>query len=122
MIEITVALTDDVYERVEHYARLTGLSLEEVITQGVDLAFPMLPWPSQPVTELNDSQVIALADLQMEAGQAQRHQALLQRQSAATLTEIERIELTQLTNLYRVALWRKSEGLREAVHRGLINP
>jgi hypothetical protein len=120
MTELTIFLPDETYQRLEKYAEWVGQSLENVITHSVEF-LPDVPVNTPDMIDLSDEDVLALASLEMEAAQDQRLSHLLDRQQAGTLSDAERIELSQLMSVYKIQLLRKSQGQREAVRRGLLN-
>ncbi len=73
----------------------------------------------EPISELSDSAVLALADSTMEPSDDLRLSELLYRQQAELLSEPEHVELAQLMEVYQEGLLLKAEGLAEAVRRGL---
>ena len=75
-----------------------------------------------PISTLTDEEVLVLADTKMDPVQNDRLAELQTRGKADGLTEAERIELLSLLHLYQVGQLRKSEGLAEAVRRGLRPP
>lgn len=74
------------------------------------------------VSTLTNEDVLALADAKMDPVQNDRLAELQTRGKADGLTEAERVELLSLLHLYQVGQLRKSEGLAEAVRRGLRTP
>ena len=58
----------------------------------------------------------------MDPVQNDRLAELQTRGKAVGLTEAERVELLSLLHLYQVGQLRKSQGLAEAVRRGLRTP
>ena len=58
----------------------------------------------------------------MESEADCRLSALLSRQQAGQMTDVERAELTSLMQEYEVALLRQSQAMAEAVRRGLRPP
>ena len=75
-----------------------------------------------PVSTLADEDVLALADAKMDSAQNDRLGELQAQGKASGLTEAQRVELLALLHLYQVGQLRKSEGLAEAVRRGLRAP
>ncbi len=65
---------------------------------------------------------MALADSKMDAVQNQRLGQLQARGKNAELTEAEQDELMAFLQIYQLGQLRKSEGLAEAVRRGLRDP
>ncbi len=80
----------------------------------------MRPFP--PMSRLSDPEVLELADSKMDAVQNQRLSDLQTRGKTGGLTPAERLELAALLQIYQVGQLRKSEGLAEAVQRGLRQP
>jgi hypothetical protein len=72
-----------------------------------------------PVETLSDNDLLAAAELRMEAAQGKRLGRLLDRQQAGKLAETERRELAALMQVYHQCLMRKAQALSEAVRRGL---
>ncbi len=75
-----------------------------------------------PVSGLPDAEVLAIADLKMSVEQNQRLSELQSKGKATDLSEMERDELVSLLYLYQIGQLRKSEGLAEAIQRGLRTP
>lgn len=65
---------------------------------------------------------MALTGLRMEREADLRLSALLDRQQAGELTDLERAEVAALMRAYEMALLRQSQALAEAVSRGLRPP
>ena len=74
------------------------------------------------LSTLNDREVIALTELQMEPTQDQRLSQLLQTQQERAMTTAEQSELEMLMEIYQAGLLRKSQALNESVKRGLRQP
>jgi hypothetical protein len=81
-----------------------------------------LPDEMQAMSNLPDEEVAALTDLRMEPEADRRLSALLSRQQADQLPDLERAELAALMREYEVALVRESQAMAEAVRRGLRPP
>lgn len=123
--QVTLTLSEDTYHRVEHLARLLGDDFGEFMSETVDNSLQPLTALVEsftPVESLSDEEVMAVADLQVSPEQSARFGILLDRQQAGILTNTERPELWTLMRVYQLAQLRKSEGLREAVQRGLRGP
>lgn len=84
----------------------------------------LLPEPLSEVLlqQLTDDEVLELAELKMEGGQNRRLGELQAKGKGQALTKLESIELFALLQVYQLGQLRKSEGLAEAVQRGLIEP
>lgn len=123
--QITLTLPDETYRRAVHLAQITGRSIADVLADTIDISLSPLGTEAasgKPVSELADSEVLAIADSQMEPGQAQRLSELLDKQQAGQLTADERPELLALMQIYQEGLLRKAQALKEAVQRGLRQP
>jgi hypothetical protein len=123
--QITITLSDEIYQRAELFARLANRDIASVLADTIQLFIPPIRLDVldlQPVADLPDEQVLALTELQMEPEQDARLSALLDRQQASLITENERLELQSLMQIYQEGLLRKATALGEAVKRGLVEP
>jgi hypothetical protein len=123
--QVTITLPDEVYQRAQRFAHLANRDVTSVLTDSILFSIPavreealMLP----RIDSLEDKEVIALTQLQMEPNQDQRLSWLLNRQQEGTLTQSEQLELQTLMQTYQEGLLRKATALGEAVKRGLIEP
>lgn len=123
--QITITLPDDVFQRVQRFARLANRDLASVLADTIQLSIPPVSAEAaalEPVSALSDEEVMALAELQMEPEQDARLSELLDKQQSGILTEEERLELQALMQIYQEGLLRKATALSEAVQRGLMEP
>ena len=123
--QITLTLTDEIYRRAEHLARLTGRNIADVLSDTLDISLQPLGAElaaGKRVSELSDGEVLIAADFQMELAQDRRFSKLLDKQQAGTLAGDERPELLALMQVYQEGLLRKAQALNEAVKRGLRKP
>ncbi len=123
--QITLNLPDEIYQKAEHFAKLTNRNVADVLTQAIALYLtPVSPHPVEKssISSLSDEEIIALTELQMEPEQDQRLSELLYNQQAGTLTNTEHSELLVLMQIYQENLLLKAQALREAVGRGLREP
>jgi hypothetical protein len=123
--QITITLPDDLYQRAEMFARLANRDVASVLADTIQLSMPPIRSEVlnlQPVTDISDEQVLALAELQMEPDQDIRLSQLLDRQQSGLMTDNERLELQALMQIYQEGLLRKATALSEAVKRGLVAP
>ncbi|HZG38854.1 MAG TPA: hypothetical protein VEZ50_09255, partial [Nodosilinea sp.] len=123
--QVTITLPDDIYQRAQRFAHLANRDVASVLTDSILFSMPtvreealMLP----PIASLEDEEVIALTQLQMEPEQDQRLSWLLDRQQEGTLLQSEQLELQALMQIYQEGLLRKATALAEAVKRELIEP
>ncbi|MEG4804840.1 hypothetical protein QUB63_29510 [Microcoleus sp. ARI1-B5] len=117
--QITLNLSDEVYRQAELLAQQRHRSVSEILVETLENF--LLP-TAKPVSELSDSEVIALTQLRLEAVQEQRLSELLDRQQCGTITQIEREELQALIHIYEQRLLRQAQALNESVRRGLLAP
>ncbi|MEA5448707.1 hypothetical protein VB780_09030 [Leptolyngbya sp. CCNP1308] len=123
--QVTITLPDEVYQRAERFAHLANRDVASVLADSILLSIPAIREEAlmlAPISSLEDDEVIALTQLQMEPDQDQRLSLLLGRQQEATLTSSEHLELTTLIQIYQEGLLRKATALSEAVKRELIEP
>jgi hypothetical protein len=123
--QVTITLPDDVYQRAQRFAHLANRDVTSILTDSILFSIPavreealMLP----PIASLEDEEVVALTQMQMEPDQDQRLSWLLDRQQEGILTRSEQLELQTLMQVYQEGLLRKATALGEAVKRGLIEP
>ncbi len=126
-IEITLKLPELLVENAERYGRVTQRALETVLAEALEMMWPSLgnlseEDPFSPVSRLSDAEVLELADSKMDAAQNQRLIDLQEKGKSGGLTFSERLELAALLQIYQLGQLRKSEGLGEAVQRGLRQP
>ena len=128
--EVTLTLPDSLVQHAENFGRSTKRSKEDVLANTLEMMtmiWPMLENSPQPMIRpqidlLSDEQVLILANMTMDEFQDQRLEALQNKGKQSGLTEAEQYELFALMQIYQVGLLRKSEGLAEAVRRGLRAP
>jgi hypothetical protein len=123
--QITITLTDDVYQKADRFARLANRDLASVLADTIQSSIPNISAAAtilEPISLLADIDVLALTELQMEPCEDMRLSELLDRQQAGILTDGDRSELQLLMQTYQEGLLRKATALSEAVKRKLIKP
>jgi len=128
--EVTLTLPDSLVKHAENFGRSVQRSKEDVLVDTLEVMtviWPMLENSPMPrlkpkIDMLSDEQVLMLADMKMDEIQDQRLEDLQSKGKQSGLTEAEQYELFALMQIYQVGLLRKSEGLAEAVRRGLRPP
>ncbi|MDF2387930.1 hypothetical protein JMG10_41205 [Nostoc ellipsosporum NOK] len=123
--QITITLTDEVYQNAERFARLANRDLATVLVETIQFSIPSVSPEAaafEPVSALSDEQVMALTELQMEPEQDAYLSELLDKQQAGILTETERSQLQMLMQIYQENLLRKATAFSEAVKRKLMEP
>ena len=125
--EITLHLPESFMERVGQIGTTTRHNLEVVLSDAVEILWPMLEdlpetavYPA--ITHLSDAEVLELADAKMDTAQNQRLGQLQAKGKTVGLSAAERYELLALMQIYQIGQLRKSEALAEAVQRGLRMP
>ncbi|MFQ4136915.1 hypothetical protein PGN35_011400 [Nodosilinea sp. PGN35] len=123
--QVTITLPDEVYQRAQRFAHLANRDVASILTDSILLSIPAIREETlmlAPIASLEDAEVIALTELQMEPAEDQRLSLLLDRQQEGSLTESDRLDLQTLMQIYQEGLLRKATALGEAVKRGLIEP
>lgn len=120
-MEISVKLPESLYENVSHLARAKKKTVAEfvknAVRKAVDEEAEVL---ERPLAGCSDEEVLYLANMNMPREQAERQSELLYKNQADTLSPLERNELESLLYVYQIGNLRKSQGIAEAVLRGLI--
>lgn len=118
-MEITLNLPENIYRNVSSVAKKSKREVIDLIVDVVEEKYSAQNVESS-LKYFSDEEVLALANLQMPKKQSLRHSELLYKNQAATLTAEEKRELDFFQQIYGVALARKTDGIYEAVERGLI--
>jgi len=126
-IDITLTLPDNLIEHAKRFGQVTQRDVKSVLAEALEMIWPTfgnLPdTKAYPlVSILGDAEVLALADAKMDLIQNQRLGALQEKGKTSGLTIEERYELMALMQIYQIGQLRKSEGIAEAVRRGLRPP
>lgn len=114
---ITLEVSKTLVRRAESVALYTHQRLEDVFLGWMDRASIEIPVESLP-----DDQVLILCEMQMDAYQQETLSDLLARNREGVLTDVERIRLDKLMQIYRRGLVRKARSMTVAVKRGLKPP
>ncbi len=123
--QVTITLTDDVYQKADQFARLANRDLASVLADTIQSSIPNISSAAiilAPISSLSDSDVLILTELQMKPSEDHRLSELLDRQQAGILTDRHHSELQLLMQTYQEGLLRKATALSEAVKRKLIKP
>jgi len=123
--QVTLTLSDELYEHARRWATITQRDLSEILTDALIIMLtPVYTTPKleKPVSSLSDEDVLALSKVQMRPVQGRRLSELLEKQREGVLTESEHPELLALMQVYQQLWVRQSEALDEAVRRGLRKP
>jgi hypothetical protein len=123
--QVTITLTDDVYQKADRFARLANRDLASVLADTIQSSIPHISAAATilaPVSLLSDADVLALNTLQMAPAEDMRLSELLDCQQAGILPDGDRSELQLLMQTYQEGLLRKATALSEAVKRKLIKP
>jgi hypothetical protein len=120
---ITIDLPAGVLQRAEILALRAGRPVGDYLAQTLQQALE----PFGDLSEANpedwsEQEVLEAADSQMPEPEDRRLSELLRLQKAGQLQPKDQGELAALMGLYQRGLLRKSQGLREAVRRGLRPP
>ena len=124
-VEVTLHLPEHLVEHAKRFGEATQRDVGQVLADTLEMMWATIgtgPELEPPISTLTDAEVLALADAKMDPVQNDRLAELQTRGKADGLTEVERVELLSLLHLYQVGQLRKSEGLAEAIRRGLRTP
>jgi len=124
-VEVTLMLPEALVEHAKRFGQATQRNVGQVLADALEMMWSMIDTVADlgpPVSTLSDDEVLALANSKMDAAQNERLGELQARGKVEELTEAERAELLALLYIYQMGQLRKSEGLAEAVRRGLQAP
>jgi len=124
-VKVTLHLPEHLVEHAKRFGEATQREVGQVLADTLEMMWATIgtgPELEPPISTRTDEDVLALAEVKMDAMQNDRLAELQTRGKADGLTEVERAELLPLLHLYQVGQLRKSEGLAEAVQRGLRAP
>lgn len=120
-MEITISLPDKVFANVANLASKTHRRVDEVIAEKVERDFSSdTSELERPLAGCSDAEVLAVANMKMSEAENARMSELLDKQREETITPLERNELDALFRVFQFGNLRKSQGIYEAVQRGLI--
>ena len=122
MVEVTLALPDNVFQHAMRLSHATKLNVSNILTDALAFTLPTLEdaMSSETAIDLLDNEsVIAVAESNMPAAKDARLSGLLYKKRENMLNVDEAAELLSLMLIYYSGWWRKTEALVEAVKRGL---
>jgi hypothetical protein len=126
-IPITINLPETLAASVQRLGKATAREVSDVLLDTLEIVLPTLDNLSEMsinsnIADISDQEVLELANLKMDVFQNQRLGELQAKGKNTGLTAGERYELLILMSLYQMGQLRKSEGLAEAVKRGIKTP
>jgi hypothetical protein len=126
-ISITINLPENLVESAQRLGDATARELSDVLVDTLEIVLPTFENLSEmsihpEISHVSDREILELANLKMDAAQNTRLGELQTKGKNTGLTEIERYELLVLMSIYQIGQLRKSEGLAEAVRRGIKIP
>ena len=126
-IPITINLPESLAASVERLGEATAREISDVLLDTLEIVLPTLDNLSEMsinsnIADISDEEVLELANLKMDVFQNQRLGELQAKGKNTGLTAGERYELLILMSLYQMGQLRKSEGLAEAIKRGIKTP
>ncbi|MDH6056048.1 MULTISPECIES: hypothetical protein [Nodulariaceae] len=126
-IPITINLPESLAASVQRLGEATAREISDVLLDTLEIVLPTLDNLSEMsinsnIADISDQEVLELANLKMDVVQNQRLGELQAKGKNTGLTAGERYELLILMSLYQMGQLRKSEGLAEAVKRGIKTP
>jgi hypothetical protein len=120
--EVTLTLTDTLFERAQLWAQHSGRPVDEFLTEAIELSLSPLGDAPKPVESWTDDEVRSGCKSQMDDADDERLSELLEKQRESQLTETDATGLRRLMFVYQEGLLRKAMATREAVWRGLREP
>ena len=126
-IPITINLPESLAASVQRLGEATAREISDVLLDTLEIVLPTLDNLSEMsinsnIPDISDQEVLELANLKIDVVQNQRLGELQAKGKNTGLTAGERYELLILISLYQMGQLRKSEGLAEAVKRGIKIP
>ena len=126
-IPIIINLPESLAASVERLGEATAREISDVLLDTLEIVLPTLDNLLEmsihsQIADVSDQEVIELANLKMDVVQNQRLGELQAKGKNTGLTAGERYELLILMSLYQMGQLIKSEGLAEAVERGIKTP
>jgi len=126
-IPITINLPESLAASVQRPGEATAREISDVLLDTLEIVLPTLDNLSEMsinsnIPDISDQEVLELANLKIDVVQNQRLGELQAKGKNTGLTAGERYELLILISLYQMGQLRKSEGLAEAVKRGIKTP
>ncbi len=118
-MEVTISLPDKVFANVKNLASKTKRRVDEIIAEKIEREFSADEL-ERPLEDCSDEEVLALANMKMSEIEDRHMSKLLDKQREKTISSLEKNELDALFRVYQVGNLRKSQGIVEAVQRGLI--
>ena|SRR5712692_3055359 len=115
--QITIKVSDEVVRHASSVAAQTQRRLEEVLSAWLESVAH-----EPPVEELSNEEIRDLSDLQLTEEQQQTLSELLALNREGVLDSAGQRQLDELMRLYERGLLRKSQAMRIAVQRGLLEP
>jgi hypothetical protein len=115
--QVTIEVSEHVVRQATQVAARTERSVQEVLASWLEAAVS-----ARPLEELSDEEVLALTGLRLADEQQAVLDDLLARNREGTLDVEGQQQLDELMRLYEHGLLRKSQALRAAVRRGLVEP
>lgn len=115
--QITIQVSDQVARHAATVASQTHRRIEDVLAEWLESLVNELP-----VESLSDTELLELTELQLSDEQQAALSELLERNRENSLNGQDRRHLDELMRVYEHGLLRKSQALRVAVQRGLLEP
>ncbi|MDQ3634110.1 MAG: ribbon-helix-helix domain-containing protein [Acidobacteriota bacterium] len=120
-MEVSVKLPDSLYKNISQIARTKKKSVAEFVRNAVKKAVDEEAESlERTLAGCSDEEVLALANMKMSEAENKRLSELSDKQREETISPLERNEFDALFRVYQVGNLRKSQGIYEAVQRGLI--
>jgi hypothetical protein len=115
--QITIEVSEQAARHASAVAAQTQRRVEEVLAEWLESLIQ-----DMPIETMSDTEVLALAGLQFSDEQQEILTDLLEQNREDNLDAEGRRRLDELMRIYEHGLLRKSQALRIAVERGMLEP
>jgi hypothetical protein len=126
-MKIVLTLPDNIVEDMQSFGQATKRDVSTMLRETLEMMWPA--WGTvlhrqeyPPVESLSDDEILKLAHSKMAFADNEHLGNLQEKGKNGALSASEQFELLVLIHQYQLEQLRKSEGLAEAVRRGLQAP
>jgi uncharacterized protein YihD (DUF1040 family) len=115
--QITIEVSEQVWQRANFLATQKRRKVKNIIEDLIEESVF-----ETNIEDLSDEEILTLTNLKFNNNQQKLFSNLLKKNRENTLNDKEKLKLDDLMRSYESGLLRKSQALRVAVERGLIEP
>ncbi len=123
-VQLTLNVPDEMVQLAQTVAEMHDMSVENVVTNLLFSTLPLVPSidANRSISELSNTDLLALSQITLTADANKQHLALLAKQQEESLSVAEERQLHWYSQIYSIATLYKAKAMIEAAHRGLIDP